>query len=47
MGHQTFWNSELLLGTDSCEGLPVWYTHFWNKNLHNLSSDDVIINNEN
>jgi len=27
-----FWNWELLLGTDSCEGLPVWYTHFRNKN---------------
>jgi len=37
-GHQPFWNWELLLGTDSCEGLPVWYTHFRHKNLLNLSS---------
>ena len=26
-----FGNWELLLGTDSCEGLPIWYTYFWNK----------------
>ena len=37
-GYQPFWNRKLLFGTDSCEGLPVWYTHFWNKNLLNLSS---------
>ena len=36
-GHQPFWNWELLLGTDSCEGLPVWCTHLWNNNLLNLS----------
>ena len=30
--------SEMTTTTDSCEGLPVWYTHFWNKNLLNLSS---------
>jgi len=27
-GHQHFLKQELLFGTDSCEGLPVWYTHF-------------------
>jgi len=32
-GHQHFWNWELLLGTGSCEVLPVRYTHFWNKIL--------------
>ena len=37
-GHQPFWNRELLLGTDLCERLPVWYPHFWNKHLFNLSS---------
>ena len=29
--HWPFWNWELIFGTDSCEGLPVWYTHFWIK----------------
>jgi len=41
-GHQPFSNWGLLLGIDSCEGLPVWYTHFWNKNLLNLSWNMVI-----
>jgi len=36
--HQPFWSWELLLGTDSCEGLTVRYTHFRNKNFLNLPS---------
>jgi len=41
-----FETDSCILCTDSCEGLPVWYIHFWNKNLLNLPSIMLSINIE-